>query len=599
MDKYDFAGYVTKNDILCSDGVVIKKDAFTGSNGKRVPLVWNHDYNMPSNVLGHVILEEQELGTYGYGYFNNSEMAESAREMVVHGDVTSMSIGARKIKKTGNNVVHGDIYEVSLVLAGANPGALIDYVVRHKDDGEPVDNSAIIYTGTLIHSSDDIPDDELEEEEMEPKEYTREDIYNMDDDELDEFLGDLSDDDIESLAEFMGYDLDSHEDEQEVKDYDSDADNENEELEQSDYRGEVMKHNVFNGSRATDPGLSKEEQQTLLQSAINDKAESLQDVLQHAVVDPATLVGGTDFGIKNIEYLFPEVHTLDKQPRLVLDKNTAYSTIISSVSKVPFSKIRTRYFDIDITDEKQRAKGYVKGTRKVDEVIKVLKRETYPQTIYKKQQLDRDDIIEITDFDVVSMLNAEMRMLLEIELARAILIGDGREQSSDYKIDETKIRPILSDDEVYAIKANFANDSSFVESIILNMSEYEGSGSPTMYIDPKLLARVKLLKGTDGRYLVGHILTDSELATQMGVSKIVPTTLLKDTNTALVVNLADYHIGSTKGGQLATFADFDIDFNRYKYLIETRLSGALAYPKSAIVFTQDPDAEPETEPVTP
>lgn len=579
--NYDFAGYVTKNDILCSDGVTIKQNAFMKSHGAKVPLVWNHDYNSPNNVLGHVILQQTDLGTYGYGYFNDTEEAQNAKEMVRHGDIASMSIGARKIQRQGNNVVHGEIYEVSLVLAGANPGATIDTVMSHSADGDT--EKGLIYTAQLIHSADDIPQEETDENQiMEDQNMHETDmdqtvdtdeiveaLDSMSDDEFNTFVDSLDEEELDALSEIYGVEEDDEEDEE---DYDEGDDS--------------VKHNIFDGLQDQGEILTHSDQAEILNGAITGKVDSFKDYLLQAGYDEATQKAGTDYGISNIEYLFPEVHELDTTPKFLMDQNTAFKTIIDGVTKVPFSKIKTRYFDIDVEDEKQRAKGYVKGTRKVDEVIKVLKRETYPTTIYKKQKLDRDDIIEITDFDVVAQLNAEMRILLEMELARCILIGDGRETGSEFKIDEQKIRPILTDDEVYSIKGDYDSAEKFVESVIKIMPEYQGTGGPKMFIDPILLADIKLLKGTDGRWLNGHIATNQELAMQMGVSSIVETSFLKGKGTAIIVNLADYAVGSTKGGQLTSFNDFDIDFNKYKYLIETRLSGALRAPKSAIVLSK-------------
>ena len=589
-NNYDFAGYVTKNDIMCSDGVTIKQNAFMQSHGTKVPLVWNHDYNSPNNVLGHVILQQTDLGTYGYGYFNDTEEAQNAKEMVRHGDIASMSIGARKIKRQGNNVVHGEIYEVSLVLAGANPGATIDTVMSHSAEGDT--EKGLIYTAQLIHAADDIPQEEtgehqimegqnMQENDKDQTVDTDELIKTLDamsDDEFNEFINGLDEEELSALSEIYGVNADEADEEEENDKNDENADNDEED-------GSV-KHNIFDGQQDQGEILTHSDQVELLNGAITGKVDSFKDYLLQAGYDEATQKPGTNYGISNIEYLFPEAQELDKTPKFLMDQNTAFKTIINGVTKVPFSKIKTRYFDIDVEDEKQRAKGYVKGTRKVDEVIKVLKRETYPTTIYKKQKLDRDDIIEITDFDVVSQLNAEMRILLEMEVARCILIGDGRESSSEYKIDEEKIRPIVKDDEVYSIKGEYDSAEKFVESVIKIMPEYQGTGGPKMFIDPILLADVKLLKGTDGRWLNGHIATNQELAMQMGVSSIIETSFLKGKGTAIIVNLADYAVGSTKGGQITSFNDFDIDFNKYKYLIETRLSGALRAPKSAIVLNK-------------
>ena len=569
--NYDFAGYVTKNDVLCSDGVIIKQNAFANAHGRRVPLVWNHNYSTPDNVLGFVELEQRKDGTYGFGYFNETENAKDAKLMLKHGDITSMSIGAKKIKRSGSNVIHGDIYEVSLVLAGANPGAHIDTVMTH---GEDETEEGYIYTQHLIHSSD-VEAEVLEnlerkiseeDEEMPGKnvELTEEDILNS-----------FTDEQLEYLASII----------------DEEDDDEYDEYDEYDEEEPGMKHNIFDGTTEASV-LTHSEQAAILQGAITGKEGSFRDyllnsidadVLTHAY-DESTQVGGRDFGITNIEFLFPEVHELNRAPKFMLDPNTAYKEIINGVSKSPFSKVRTRYFDIDIEDEKQRARGYVKGTRKIEEVIKILRRETHPTTIYKKQKLDRDDVIEITDFDVVAGLQAEMRMMLEIEIARAILIGDGRDDGAEGKIDEEKIRPILTDDPIYSIKKQYTDASDFAETALRAQADYEGTGSPTLFIDQELLVDVKLQKGTDGRYLNGHIMTDQELAMMVGADKITPTSFLKGKGLAILVNLSDYVIGSTKGGQLTSFNDFDIDFNRYKYLIETRLSGALAAPKSAIVF---------------
>lgn len=566
--NYDFAGYVTKNDVLCSDGVVIKQNAFANAHGRRVPLVWNHNYSTPDNVLGFVELEQRKDGTYGFGHFNETENAKDAKLMLQHGDITSMSIGAKKIKRSGSNVIHGDIYEVSLVLAGANPGAHIDTVMTHGEDGT---EEGYIYTQHLIHSA------EVEDEVLENLEHK----ISEEDTEMpgknvelteEEILNSFTDEQLEYLASIID------EEEGDEEDYEE---------------GSEMKQNIFEGrAEANTNVLTHSEQAAILQGAITGKEGSFRDylinnvshdVLTHAY-DESTQVGGKDFGITNIEFLFPEVHELNRAPKFMLDPNTAYKEIINGVSKSPFSKVRTRYFDIDIEDEKQRARGYVKGTRKIEEVIRILRRETHPTTIYKKQKLDRDDIIEITDFNVVAGLQTEMRMMLEIEIARAILIGDGRAEGAEGKIDEEKIRPILTDDPIYSIKKQYTDASDFAETALRALADYEGTGSPTLFIDQELLVDVKLQKGTDGRYLNGHIMTNQELEMMVGASKIVSTSFLKGKGLAILVNLSDYVVGSTKGGQLTSFNDFDIDFNRYKYLIETRLSGALAAPKSAIVF---------------
>lgn len=547
---YDFAGWVTKNDIRCSDGVTIKHDAFKQNDGQKVPLVWNHDYKSPNNVLGHVLLQNAEQGVYGYGYFNDSPDAVSAKEMVRHGDISSMSIGARKIKRSGNDVIHGLIYEVSLVMAAANPGATIETVMTHSDDGE--EEHSIITTGTLIHSSDDV----LEHKEEEKK------VAEKDERTLGDIIDTMNDEQKEAVYALVG--MAAEGDDQEDKGAD-----------------EEVKQNVFQGKETNQNDILKHGANEALQYAMQNKL-SLKDTLAAYEVK-----GDNDevltHGINSIEMLFPEAaqSSNGNVPILYKDPNTAYKEILNGTTKSPFSRIKTLV--ADITEEEARAKGYIKGNMKKEEFFSLIKRTTEPTTVYKKQKLDRDDIIDITDFDVVSFMNSEMRIMLEEEIARAILVGDGREIDSEDKINETRIRPIISDNDFFTIKKSFANAAAFEESIITAMSEYRGSGMPTMYIDPTVLSAIKLLKGEDGRYLSGSVPTDSELASRWGLSKIVPTTFMVGKG-ALVVNLRDYTVGATKGGQITNFDDFDIDFNQYKYLQETRLCGCLTLPKSAIHF---------------
>lgn len=550
--KYDFAGWVTKHDIKCSDGVTIKHDAFRDNDGQQVPLVWNHDYSDPKNVLGHVVLKHQDGGVYGYGYFNDTDEAGNAKKLVKHGDISSMSIGARKLKRSGSDIVHGLIYEVSLVLAGANPGAMIDTVLTHSDDGEEI-KKTIIYPGTFIHSADDIL--EHADEETDDEEKTIEDII--------ETMNDEQKNAVYALVAMV-------------------ADQEDEE-EEDEEKGaeEEMKQNVFNKTK----GNNNEEvlRHSILDAvnqAITNKASSLKDVLS------AIEVKGDDgevlkHGINSIEMLFPEAaqSTNGNVPIIYKDPNTAYKTILGKVTKTPFSRVRTLI--ADLTEEEARAKGYIKGNMKKEEFFSLIKRVTSPTTIYKKQKLDRDDIIDITDFDVVRFMEGEMRMMIEEEIARAILVGDGRDIASEDKINEQNIRPVISDNEFFTIHKAYADAGKFEEAIITAMSEYRGSGLPDMYIDPTVLSAIKLLKGSDGRYLTGNVPTNNELATRWGLGEIIPTSFMVGKG-ALVVNLRDYNLGASKGGQLTTFDDFDIDFNQHKYLIETRLSGALTMPKSAI-----------------
>lgn len=561
--KYDFAGWVTKNDIVCSDGVTIKHDAFRENDGHKVPLVWNHDYATPNNVLGHVVLKHQDQGVYGFGYFNETGEAQSAKALVQHGDISSMSMGARKIKRQGNDVVKGSIYEVSLVLAAANPGAMIDSVVQHSDNGEE-EEKAIVFTDNLIHSGEDVILDESEEENLEHK--------DSEDKTIEDIIDTMNDEQKEAVYALVGLTAkasDNEEDDGEDKEDDKKGDEED------------MKHNVFNSE-----GTGKNEEQIkhgleeVLRQSQTNKVSSLRDSLAAAEIK------GTDgevltHGINSIEMLFPEAYhnTNGNVPLLYRDTNTAYEDILNGVNKSPFSRVKTMV--ADLTEKEARAKGYIKGKMKKEEFFSLIKRVTQPTTVYKKQKLDRDDLIDITDFDVVAFMNAEMRHMLREEIARAVLVGDGRDFSDDDKIDEQNIRPIISDNEFFTIHKGFADAAGFIEAVVMAMAEYRGSGRPSMYIDPTLLSSVKLLKATDGRFLFGDIPSDEAVANRLGLKSIVPTTFMSGKG-AVIVNLNDYTLGSTKGGEITNFDDFDIDFNQYKYLIETRLSGALTLPKSAI-----------------
>lgn len=570
--EYDFAGWVTKNDIVCSDGVTIKHDAFRDNDGHKVPLVWNHDYNSPLNVLGHVLLEHQDTGVYGYGYFNDSQEGQKAKEMVRHGDISSMSIGARKLKRSGTNIIHGSIYEVSLVLAGANPGAMIETVMQHSDNGD--EEKGIVYSGNLIHSSDDVLKKVPEEvsEIKEESELSKDSLQHKEEKTIQDVIETMNDEQKDAVYALLG--MVAGEDEEDEEDKDS------EEIKQSQIKDdegddEVMKHNVFNGAQGSkEIQNAKQSYNDVLKHALQVKAGSLKDFLAE---QDETIT----HGINSIEMLFPEAAhaTNGNVPILYKDTNTAFQQILDGVSKSPFSRVKTLV--ADVTEDEARAKGYIKGNMKKEEFFSLIKRTTTPATVYKKQKLDRDDVIDITDFDVVSFMNVEMQMMLKEEIARAILVGDGRDFSDEDKISEQNIRPIIGDHEFFTIQKGFANAAAFIESVIMSMAEYRGSGRPDMWIDPTLLSQVKLLKANDGRFLFGDIPSDDAVANRLGLNKIVPTTFMTGKG-ALIVNLRDYTLGATKGGQITNFDDFDIDFNQYKYLIETRLSGALTQPKSAI-----------------
>lgn len=546
--KYDFAGWVTKNDIRCSDGVTIKHGAFKGNDGGTVPLVWQHDVKDPTNVLGHVQLENKDSGVYGYGYFNNSEYANQAKELIKHGDINALSIHANKLQKRGNDVLHGVIREVSLVLSGANPGAVIEYVMSHSDSEES--EEAIIYLDQIIHSADSLPpeDEEFEEEQEIEEEKGMPTIEEVLDtlneeqmDAVETLIGALAD---EGYGEYdEGYD-----------EYDEEGDG-------------PMKHNLFQDNEGNEyygGTITHSEQMDILEDA--RALGSLQDAfIQH--------------GITNIDILFPDATAVSNIPTKITDTHTGYKAIMNAVGRVPFSKIKNLY--ADLTEEEARAKGYIKGEEKLEQYFEVFKRETSPQTIYKKQQLDRDDIIDITDFDVVNFINSEMREKLEEEIARAVLVGDGRNVISKDKIKETNIRPIINDHNIYTIKATCEGIEDLIEAVIRTKVEYRGSGMPTVYLHPYTMAKLKLMKDSVGRYLWDDT---SKLAARMGVAGFQETTFMPE-NTIIIVNLNDYKIGTNKGGQITTFDDFDIDFNQYKYLIETRISGALVEPKSAIRIT--------------
>ena len=553
--KYDFAGWVTKNDIKCADGVTIKHDAFKENHGKRVPLVWNHDYQSPNNVLGYMELENHPTkGVYGYGYLNGTEEAKNAKELICHGDINSMSIGARKIKRSGSDVIHGNIYEVSLVLAGANPGAKIDSVITHAEDGDS--ESAIIHNGLPIVSADAMID--IEEIFTQAEEQTFGDVIDT-----------MTPEQQEAVYGLIGLIVDNM----------NEPDDQNDEEKGDD----TVKQNVFNNLHKDDP-----------------RTESLE-VLRHSYVEAleeaartntsfkkvlATKITKDDLlkhGINSIEMLFPDAYasTNGNVPILYKDPNTQYEKILGQMTKSPFSRIKTMV--ADLTEAEARAKGYIKGTMKKEEYFSLIKRVTTPTTVYKKQKLDRDDIIDITDFDVTNFMRGEIQMMLKEEIVRAALISDGRDVADPDKISETNIRPIITDHEFFTIQKTYTNAADFVDKFLLAMAEYRGTGMPSLYIDPALLTAIKLLKGTDNRYLFGDIPSTAAIAARLDVADIIPTSFMSGKG-AVVVNLADYTLGATRGGQITNFDDFDIDYNQYKYLAETRLCGALTMPKSAIYF---------------
>ena len=567
MNKgYDFSGWATKNDILCSDGRTIRKDAFKDNDGKTVPLVWNHSHNDPNNVLGHCVLENRDEGVYTYGTFNDTEQGKNAKSLVEHGDVTALSIWANKLKQNRGDVLHGDIKEVSLVLAGANIGACIDSVIKH---GEESEEEAVIYSGediVLAHADTTTKSESKEEDKpmADTKEKTVKDVFDT-----------LTEEQKNVVYALIGQALESKGDDDNMEHSESEGGNE-------------MKHNVFDQDEMNgNDTLSHAEMEAII-----------ADGKRFGSMKESFLAHAEEYGIKSIDYLFPEPKTLNNPPEFIKRDMGWVSKVMGTVHHTPFSRIKSMF--ADITEDEARAKGYIKGKLKKEEVFSLLKRTTTPTTVYKKQKMDRDDVIDITDFDVIAWLKSEMRMMLDEEIARAILIGDGRLSSSDDKINESNIRPIVSDDDLYTIKSKVtvaANATgadkakAFIDQVIRSRKEYKGSGNPTLFTTEDMVTECLLLEDK-----IGHKLykTEAELATTMRVKEIVTVEVMEgltDKNSkevaGIIVNLADYNVGADKGGSVNMFDDFDIDYNQQKYLIETRCSGALVKPYSAITLTFD------------
>ena len=561
--KYDFSGWATKNNLRCSDGRTILRDAFKHNDGQTVPLVWNHQHNDPLNVLGHALLENRDSGVYAYCTFNDTEAGKNAKTLVQHGDVTALSIYANQLKQKGGNVEHGMIREVSLVLAGANPGAFIDSILSH---GETSDEEGVIYTGetlVLSHADGDAPEKEEEKEVKDEKEKTVQDVIDS-----------MTEEQRNVLYALVGQALEGEEEK---------TNNENE-------GDDKMKHNVFDNEnvKGNNDVLSHAETEAILRDA--KRYGSLREsCLQH--------------GITNIDtagYLFPEHQTLSKEPEFLGRDMGWVGKVMSSVHRTPFSRIKS--LQADIREDEARALGYIKGKQKKDEVFTLLKRTTDPQTVYKKQKLHRDDVIDITDFDVVAFIKKEMRMMLEEEIARAVLIGDGRLSSSDDKIKDAHIRSIANDDALYAIHHTVtsteqtpeAKAKAMIREALRARKDYKGSGEPTLFCSESVLTEMLLLEDANGRVIYDSV---TKLATAMRVKEIVTVPVMEGAKNAdkskdilgIIVNLRDYNIGADKGGAVSMFEDFDIDYNAQKYLIETRCSGALIKPYSAIVLETSAD----------
>lgn len=595
--KYDFSGWVTRNDLKCSDGRTIRANAFADQDGTRVPLVWQHQHADMHNVLGHVDLENRDEGVYGYARFNATEDGQQAKELVQHGDITRLSIYANNLKqsRTGD-VMHGAIREVSLVYSGANPGAYIDFVaLQHSDEDDTEIGEAWISTGEdfeLAHSEDDAiahaeaeTSSESDKGESEPKEDEKmaNDKKDGDKKTIQEVFDTLTDDQKNAVYAMIGYAVE-HADELDEQADDSDEEDaeDEDEVEHSDFNegDDDMKYNAFeSGADYMEHGdtLTFDEQQAIF-----------SDAKKYGTLKDSFLAHAEEYGIENIDYLFPEARTLNTVPEFIERDKTWVSIVMNGVHRSPFSRIKSVF--ANITEDDARARGYLKGNLKKNEVFTLLKRVTTPTTIYKKQQLDRDDTVDITDFDVVAWIKTEMRGQLDEEIARAILFGDGRDTASDDKINEQCIRPIVSDGDIYTIKKTVTRGATddetmnnLIKTAIKSKAEYKGSGNTTFFTTDEYLADLLLLETTIGE---PKFKTEAELAARMRVKNIVtvPSEVMPANMYGVIVNLADYNVGADKGGAINMFDDFDIDYNQMKYLIETRCSGALVKPYSAIVL---------------
>ena len=604
---YDFSGYATKVGIKCSDGRTILQDAFAHCDGKKVPLVYQHLHNDPKNVLGHAVLENRPDGVYAYCSLNNTEAGKTAKALVQHGDISALSIYANSLVQKSSNVIHGVIREVSLVLSGANPEAYIDNLAfEHSDGSITTDESeAFICAGAIIHDGIEIP------EVSDNQDSSEESISHADDKkdpEDQKTVGEVFDT-LNEEQKTVVYTMIA----QALETQDGEDEDEDEDVKHSNIKGdETMKKNIFDKDSAGTEvrGLSRadlraifndarQSQSTLKNAFLAHGYESISDALADYEHQDEVLAHAATYGIDNIGYLFPDARTTTNTPQFIKRDTEWVSKVFGAAKHVPFSRIKTVL--ADITADEARARGYIKGNEKADEVITLLKRTTDPQTVYKKQKLDRDDIIDITDFDVVVWLRMEMRMMLEEEIARAQLVGDGRLSSSDDKIKEDKIRPIATDDAIYTIEIQIptnATTAQMIDEIIKGRKQYKGTGTPAFYTTPDVNGDMLLLKDTTGRRLYN---TEADLAAGIRAREIIEVPVMENKVVVLTpatvsetglqkrlvgisVNMTDYSLGADKGGSISMFDDFDIDFNQFKYLIETRCSGALTMPHSAIAY---------------
>ena len=643
-EGYDFSGWATKNDLKCADGRIIRRNAFEVNDGDVVPLVWNHRHDTTSAILGHALLVNKKDGVFTYGYLNNTQAGREAKECLNHGDIVSLSIYANNLVQDRENVIHGAIREVSLVVAGANPGAFVESVVRHGSPIDDDDDEGILFVGeglNLSHSTDRKKDEDEEDEE-----YEEEDDEEVDKEE-DEGDEDSTDDDEEKKKrggknmKAMAHSADSESKEKTVQEI---IDTMNEEQKQAMYamigaaiegqeggedeedlkhseEDDDMKYNVFDNANNGGAVISHSDMEQILKDAkrlgslrdaVNENIEN--GVLSHSIdtsgmVGPSPDTAGQTYGFRDPDMLFPDYKSLNTPPEWIKRDTSWVNVLMGGVHHTPFSRIKSQF--ADITEDDARARGYMKGNLKKEEVFTLLKRTTDPQTVYKKQKMDRDDIIDITDFDVVAWIKGEMRIMLDEEIARAILIGDGRSPSSDDKIQEQHVRPIVSDVPLFNTKVAVAvspqdppeiRAKKFITSVIRSRKNYKGSGNPTLFTTEDWLTEMLLIE--DG---IGHKLykTEAELATALRVSRIVTvevmeghqidvevkvgtsTTVVKKDLIGVIVNPADYNVGADRGGAIELFDDFDIDYNQFKYLIETRISGALTKPFSALTMYED------------
>jgi len=635
VSGYDFSGWATKNDLKCADGRVIRRDAFKINDGTRVPLIWNHKHDSTSAVLGHALLENRDEGVYTYGFLNNTKAGKDAKEMLQHGDIVSLSIFANNLVQDGPNVLHGAIREVSLVLAGANPGAFIESTISHGYSIDESEEEGLIYTGESIelsHSDVELntnDDSEVNKEDNdmaylehadEPKEEKKEEVKEKGEKTIEEIINTMTDEQKDAMYAIVGA---------AVEEAQGGSDSEDSEVKHSDEEDYSMKTNVFDQEESNNNYLEHSMAlNNVLQDAIKHKAGSLRELinesmesgeLAHTMVVPTEgmdVIGPgawrenipegrpTVYGFNDPEALFPEPTNLNNPPEFISRDQAWVSVLIGGVHRSPFSRIKSVF--ADITEEEARAKGYTKTHKKTEEIFGLLKRVTTPTTIYKKQRMDHDDVKDITDFDVVPWIKSEMQVMFREEMARAILIGDGRSALSDDKIKEDCIRPIAKDDPLFTIKCpvNVKHNATeaekadaAIDAIIRSQKDYKGSGNPILFTTNEWVTEMLLLK--DG---IGHRLykTEAELATTLRVSRIVmvellegqtigieetsggSTTVVQKPLVGVIVNPKDYNVGNDKNRGTEMFEDFDIDFNQHVWLMEDRFSGALTKPFSAI-----------------